>query len=190
MNVESVYTKEGILIEGLKLVTLKIFSDSRGFFTERFRADLLLPHGISPLAQDNHSRSVPKVVRGLHIQYSPPQAKLVSCVRGKILDVAVDLRKNSPTFGKYFSAELTDENGKMLWIPHGFAHGFCVLGDTPADVLYKVDVKYNAEGETGILWNDPDLGIAWPSEVLKAPIVSDKDQKLQSFKEYCSRFSS
>lgn len=175
---------ENAPLEGLKLITLKIFSDSRGFFTERFRGDLLDPHGIKPLAQDNHSRSVPRVVRGLHIQHSPPQAKLVSCIRGRILDVAVDLRKNSSTFGKYYSVELSGENGRMLWIPHGFAHGFCVLGDEPADVLYKVDVKYNAAGETGILWNDSDIGIQWPEEVLQSPIVSDKDQKLQTLKEY------
>ncbi len=169
-------------IAGLKLIELKAFHDSRGFFVERFNFENFKKHGLPiEFKQDNHSRSKAKVIRGLHFQHTAPQGKLVGVVRGKIWDVAVDLRHNSKTFGKYLSVELSDENQKVLWIPAGFAHGFCVLGDQEADVLYKVDVTYNASGELGIKWNDPTLKILWP---IKDPIVSEKDQVLSSFSDY------
>jgi dTDP-4-dehydrorhamnose 3,5-epimerase len=134
----------------------------------------------SDYLQDNMSRSVPGVIRGLHYQNNPSQAKLVSCVSGAILDVAVDIRKDSATFGKYFSIELTGENGKCLYIPAGFAHGFCVLGNLCADVVYKVDNYYSKEGEGGIIYSDPDIGIKWPIE---NPILSEKDLALPKLKD-------
>jgi len=169
-------------ISGLKLIELQLFHDSRGFFVERFNfkrfADAGLP---TEFVQDNHSRSVAGVVRGLHYQTGPTQSKYVGVLRGKIWDIAVDLRPKSPTFGKYHAEELSDTNGKLLWIPAGFAHGFCVLGEESADVMYKVNNLYSPTGDGGIRWNDPELNIPWP---VKNAIVSDKDQKLQSFAEY------
>ncbi|MCE3255450.1 MAG: rfbC [Rickettsiaceae bacterium] len=169
-------------IAGLKLIELTIHEDQRGFFVERFNkksfADLGLP---TEYFQDNFSYSIPGVIRGLHYQTNPSQAKLVGCIRGRIWDVAVDIRKDSPAFGQHFGVELSGENGKLLYIPAGFAHGFCVLGDEPADVAYKVDNPYSKAGDGGIAFDDPDLKIDWP---VKNPIVSDKDKALQSFKEY------
>jgi dTDP-4-dehydrorhamnose 3,5-epimerase len=168
--------------DGLKVVQLKIYHDNRGFFVERFNKklfqDLDLP---VDYFQDNHSLSAPSVIRGLHFQNNPSQAKLVGCLRGKILDVAVDIRKNSPTFGKYFSIELSAENGKLLFIPEGFAHGFAVLGDEPADVMYKVDNQFSKEGDGGIRFNDPNLKIDWQ---IANPIISDKDKNLPLFADY------
>jgi dTDP-4-dehydrorhamnose 3,5-epimerase len=135
--------------------------------------------------QDNHSRSIPRVLRGIHFQKNPDQGKLVGALSGKIWDVAIDLRKTSPTFGKSFSLELSDQNGLLLWIPGGFGHGFCVLGEEPADVLYKVDHVYNPKTEGGIMWSDSDLNVKWPVE---NPIISEKDLKLMSFKEYQLKF--
>lgn len=171
-----------IKIPDLKVIELNIWKDNRGFFVERFNeksfADLGIP---TKFVQDNFSYSIPNVIRGLHYQNNPAQAKLVGCVRGRIWDVAVDIRRDSATFGQYFATELSGENGKLLYIPAGFAHGFCVLGDEPADVAYKVDGFYSKEGDGGIAFDDPDLNIDWP---IKNPIVSDKDKSLQSFKEY------
>lgn len=127
-------------IKGLKIVELDIHKDYRGFFVERYNRKSFVNAGIEDdFVQDNFSYSLPMVVRGLHFQNNPSQVKLVGCSRGRIWDVAVDIRKNSPTFGKYFGIELNEENGKLLYIPAGFAHGFCVLGDKPADVNYKVN---------------------------------------------------
>jgi dTDP-4-dehydrorhamnose 3,5-epimerase len=169
-------------IKGLKLIELQVFYDSRGFFVERFNTKRFAEEGLPVhFTQDNHSRSLPNVVRGLHFQTNPAQSKFVGVVRGKIWDVAVDLRPNSSTFGQYRAMELSDSNSKLLWIPSGFAHGFCVLGDEPADVMYKVDNLYSPTGDGGIRWNDSELNIPWP---VKNAIVSDKDQKLQSFAEY------
>ena len=168
-------------IEGLKVIELDIYSDSRGFFVERFNKKSFQELGIPyEYIQDNFSQSIPNVIRGLHYQNNPSQAKLVGCVRGNIWDVAVDIRKNSPTFGQYFGIELSGENGKLLYIPAGFAHGFCVLGDVLADVSYKVDGIYNKAGEGGIAYNDPTLNINWP---IKNPIVSDKDKLLPQFNQ-------
>lgn len=168
-------------IAGLKLIELPIYKDDRGFFNERYVRKRFENSGIkNDFVQDNHSRSKPGVIRGLHYQKNPSQAKLVYCITGKVLDVAVDIRSNSPTFGKYFSIELTDANGLMLYIPGGFAHGFCALEES--DVYYKVDGEYNPQGEGGIIFNDKDLNIDWKTN---NPLVSKKDLKLMSFSEYC-----
>lgn len=164
------------------LIEPKVFKDPRGFFTERFREDQFKEIGIhTHFVQDNFSRSDYKILRGLHYQYDKPQSKLVTCTYGKILDVAVDIRKSSPTFGKSVQIILTGENPQWFWIPSGFAHGFCVLSKEGADVLYKVDVGYNPKGEGGIMWNDPYLKINWE---LNDPLVSDRDQKGMSFDDY------
>jgi dTDP-4-dehydrorhamnose 3,5-epimerase len=168
--------------DGLKVVQLKIYHDNRGFFVERFNKKIFQDLGLPvDYFQDNHSLSAPNVIRGLHFQNNPSQAKLVGCLRGKILDVAVDIRKNSSTFGKYFSIELSGENGKLLFIPEGFAHGFAVLGNEPADVMYKVDNQFSKEGDGGIRFNDPDLKIDWQ---IANPIISDKDKNLPLFADY------
>jgi dTDP-4-dehydrorhamnose 3,5-epimerase len=124
------------------------------------------------------------VLRGLHYQFSPPQGKLVGVTRGSIWDVAVDIRAESPTYGQSYGVELSDMNGRLLWIPAGFAHGFCVLGDEPADVIYKTDGEYNPTSENGIHWADPDLAIEWP---VNEPVVSDRDEALESFATYRER---
>jgi dTDP-4-dehydrorhamnose 3,5-epimerase len=168
-------------IKGLVLVALKVHGDERGFFVERFHNERYRDNGLpTHFAQDNHSRSAPGVLRGLHYQLGPTQGKLVGVIRGKIWDVAVDIRPDSPTYGQHFGVELSDMNGRLLWIPAGFAHGFCVLGDESADVLYKVDAPYNPAGEGGIFWNDPELAVPWP---VINPTVSKRDQGLVSFAE-------
>lgn len=175
--------KESALgLKGLVLIELTVHRDARGFFRERFHAEHFDELGLpTQFVQENHSRSLPGILRGLHYQHTPAQGKLISVIRGKIWDVAVDLRADSPTFGKHSALELSDENGRLLWIPPGFAHGFCVLGDEPADVIYSVDAFYDAHGEGGIAWNDPDLAIDWP---LRDPILSKKDRWLSSFADY------
>lgn len=167
-------------IPGLVLIELKVYRDERGFFVERFREDWLREIGIAGFVQDNHSRSAPGVLRGLHYQTDPAQGKLVGVVRGRIWDVVVDLRKDSPAYGKTFGVEMSDANGLMLWVPYGFAHGFCVMGDQDADVIYKVTGAYNPQTEGGILWNDQDLKIDWP---VKNPKVSPRDMQLKTFRE-------
>lgn len=169
-------------LDGLRLIELTVWGDNRGFFVERFRAEAFAAHGLPTyFAQDNHSRSAPGVLRGLHYQHSPWQQKLVGVVRGAIWDVVVDIRPESPTFGHHVGLELSDTNGKVLWIPAGFAHGFCVLGDEPADILYKADVPYNPATEGGLRWDDPGLAIPWPVE---NPAVSERDQRLLRFAEF------
>ena len=168
-------------IPGLKLISLKIFHDDRGFFVERYQSERFLGFGLPELIQDNHSRSKPGVIRGLHYQTNPNQGKLVGVIRGRIWDVAVDLRRDSPTFGKWEALELNEKDGKLLWIPPGFAHGFCVLGDEDADVFYKVDSAYNQKGEGGIRFDDPDLKISWP---ISSPIVSSRDRVMPTLAEY------
>ncbi len=169
-------------LEGLAVVTLDIYGDERGFFVERYNAGKFAQHGLpTNFVQDNHSRSSPGVLRGLHFQHTEPQGKLVGAVCGAIWDIAVDVRPNSPTLGQYFAIELSDMNGKLLWIPPGFAHGFCVLGDKVADVFYKTTALFNGPGESGVAWNDPDLAIDWP---IKNATISSRDQNMGSFKEY------
>lgn len=174
-------------LEGVKLIELKVNGDDRGFFIERFHEQRFKEAGLPyKFAQDNHSRSAPGVLRGLHYQYNPPQGKLVGVARGRVWDVAVDLRKGSKTFGKYFGAELSDSNGRLLWIPEGFAHGFCVLGEGPADMLYKVTGQYNQKGEGGVKYDDPDIGIQWP---ISNPILSDRDKAQPSLKDIIAKHS-
>jgi len=169
-------------IKDLKIIELDIFHDNRGFFVERFNEKKFAELGLATnFVQDNFSRSKPGVIRGLHYQNNPSQAKLVGCVTGRIWDVAVDIRAGSPSFGQHFAIELSGENGKLLYIPAGFAHGFCVLGDDPADVSYKVDNFYSKEGEGGIIYNDPTLAIKWP---VKNAIISEKDMQLPSFADF------
>lgn len=169
-------------IDGLLLFENKVFADERGFFTERYRADNPELNFLNrEFVQENFSLSRPGVLRGLHYQYDQPQGKLVTCMRGRIFDVAVDIRQGSPTFGQHVRLILDAEKPSWFWIPPGFAHGFCVLGDAPADVYYKVDSYWNGKGESGILWNDPELQIEWP---IQNPTLSDKDLTLQTFADY------
>ncbi|MFZ9180295.1 MAG: dTDP-4-dehydrorhamnose 3,5-epimerase [Rickettsiales bacterium] len=169
-------------IAGLKIIKLKIHHDDRGFFVERYNKKLFTEFGLpTDYFQDNHSFSHANVIRGLHYQTNPAQAKLVGCLTGKILDIAVDIRKNSATFGKYFSIELSAQNGTLLFIPAGFAHGFSVLDNKPADVMYKVDNSFSKEGDGGIKFNDVELNIDWQ---VANPIISLKDNNLPSFSEY------
>lgn len=172
-------------LNGLKLVELKVHGDARGFFVERYHRGAFSNFGIrSEFVQDNHSRSAPGVLRGLHYQTDPAQGKLVGVTRGKIWDVAVDLRAQSPTYGQWYGVELSDLNGRLLWVPAGFAHGFCVLGDEPADVTYKVDGFYAPKNEGGVRWDDSDLKISWP---ISEPTVSERDSTLATFAHYRTR---
>lgn len=168
-------------LDGVFLIRPNIFRDDRGFFMERFKGPEFEKAGLpTNFSQDNHSRSKPKVIRGLHFQHHPWQGKLVSVLRGRIWDVVVDLRIQSPTFGKSLGLELSGDTGGMLWVPGGFAHGFCAIGSEDADVLYKVDQLYSPAHEGGIYWADPQLQIPWP---VTNPIVSRRDQMLPSFQE-------
>lgn len=157
------------------LVKPKIFGDSRGFFMESYKKSDFYANGIDvEFNQDNHSKSSKGVLRGLHYQTKPHgQAKLVRCVRGRIYDVAVDIRPESKTFGQYVKVELSEENKQMLYIPLGFAHGFVALTDD-VEILYKASGEYNPQADRGILWNDPEVNIDW--EIDFEPILSDKDK--------------
>jgi dTDP-4-dehydrorhamnose 3,5-epimerase len=158
----------------------KVLGDERGFFLESFNARRFcdaIGRDVR-FVQDNHSRSLRGVLRGLHYQVRQPQGKLVRVVSGRVFDVAVDLRKSSPTFGRWAGAELSADNHRQLWIPPGFAHGFLVLSDS-ADFLYKTTDYYAPEHERRIAWNDPEIGIDWPIEV--APVLSEKDSKAAQF---------
>jgi len=170
------FTFEKTTMEGLFLVRPKVFGDDRGFFMETFERNDFESAGVKmEIVQTNHSRSAAGVLRGLHFQYPPhAQAKLVRCIRGEILDVVVDIRPSSATFGKHFSVNLSDRNWSILYVPRGFAHGFIVLSDT-ADIEYAVDNHYAPEHEGGVIWNDPKLAISWPIE---NPKLSEKDRKL------------
>lgn len=162
-------------IAEVKILEPKVFGDDRGFFLESYNARTFAALGLpTEFVQDNHSRSARNVLRGLHYQLTRPQGKLVRAVVGSIWDVAVDVRRHSPTFGQWAAAELTAENKRMFWIPAGFAHGFVVLSES-ADVLYKATDFYAPEGERSIAWNDPELAIAWPHE--GEPLLSAKDRQ-------------
>jgi len=168
-------------IDDLFILEPQLFKDKRGFFYESYNKNKLDNIIKTNFVQDNQSRSLKGVIRGLHFQRAPyAQAKLISCVFGKILDVVVDIRKNSKTFGKIFSIELSSKNNKQLFVPKGFAHGFQVLSDE-AIVSYKVDEYYDSDSECGIIWNDKDLLIKWDHTI--KPILSEKDLKLNSFKD-------
>ncbi|MEM3846150.1 MAG: dTDP-4-dehydrorhamnose 3,5-epimerase [Candidatus Parvarchaeota archaeon] len=168
-------------IEGLVLIKPRVFYDNRGFFMETYTKKDFEEHGIkTEFVQDNHSWSIKNTLRGLHFQKEPhSQAKLIRCISGEILDVAVDIRKNKKTFGKHVKINLSAENKNMLYIPEGFAHGFLVLSDY-AEIIYKVSKFYNKESESGIIWNDPELAIEWP---VKNPILSESDRSRPRFSE-------
>lgn len=165
------------------IVEPAVFADSRGFFMESFNAQKFAQEtGVElNFVQDNHSRSAKGVLRGLHYQIQQAQGKLVRVVVGSVFDVAVDLRRSSPTFGQWVGCELTAENHRQFWVPPGFAHAFFVLSDG-ADFLYKTTDYYAPQYERTILWNDPDLGIEWP-DIGMEPILSEKDRQGQSFKQ-------
>lgn len=163
------------------IIEPRVFGDARGFFYESFNQNAFNQAAGLDLnfVQDNHSRSAKGVLRGLHYQIQQPQGKLVRVVRGAVFDVAVDIRKSSPTFGKWVGVELTEENRKQLWVPPGFAHGFVVTSES-ADVLYKTTDYYAPEHERCIAWNDPDVGVDWLG--LKSPSLSAKDQAGQDLR--------
>lgn len=169
-------------IEDVILVKPKVFGDNRGFFMETYKKSDFFENGITEdFVQDNHSKSSKGVLRGLHYQAKPyGQAKLVRCVRGRIFDVAVDIRKNSKTYGQYVKVELSEENKHMLFIPNGFAHGFVALTDD-VELMYKTGGEYAPNADRGILWNDEELNINW--EIDFEPILSEKDKLQPKFKD-------
>jgi dTDP-4-dehydrorhamnose 3,5-epimerase len=175
-----------LAIPDVILVEAKAFPDERGFFMESFKESAFSQNGISTgFVQDNHSHSVKGVLRGLHYQKNPKaQAKLVMAIRGEIFDVAVDVRKGSPTYGKWVGEILSEQNHRLLYVPRGFAHGFVVLSNE-ADVVYKVDAEYSPEHERGVLWNDPDVGIRWP---IDRPVMIKKDLDLPLLKNADNNF--
>ena len=159
-------------LPGVLRIEPAVFPDARGWFMETYNADVFRANGLpDTFAQDNHSFSRRNVLRGLHYQLEQPQGKLVRCIRGRMIDVAVDIRRSSPHFARHVAVELTEENRLMLWVPPGFAHGFSVLS-AEADVLYKCTTLRHAASERSILWSDPELDIDWQ---LTSPIVSAKD---------------
>ncbi len=165
---------EKLGIDGLVLIKPKVLEDERGFFLESYKKSDFLLNGInSEFVQDNHSKSSKGVLRGLHYQIAPEQqAKLIRCIKGRISDVALDLRKSSKTFGKWAKVELSEENNNMLFIPEGFAHGFVVLSEE-AEILYKTNREYSPKHDRGILWCDEDINIDWG---VSNPILSEKDK--------------
>ena len=162
------------------LVEPDVHRDPRGFFLETYHLDKYRAGGIpGPFVQDNHSRSVRGTLRGLHAQRRRPQGKLVRAVDGEMFDVAVDIRRGSPTFGRWVGVRLSGENFQQLYVPPGFAHGFCVLSEV-VNVEYKCTDVYDAADEIGLAWNDPDVGIEWP---VGEPIISDKDRRLPRLRD-------
>ncbi|AAZ97731.1 dTDP-4-dehydrorhamnose 3,5-epimerase [Thiobacillus denitrificans ATCC 25259] len=175
MNVVKTSLPEVLLLEP------KVFGDARGFFLESWNRKTFSALGLDvDFVQDNHSRSARGVLRGLHYQIKDPQGKLVRVVNGSVFDVAVDLRRASPNFGRWVGYELSAENQRMLWIPPGFAHGFLVLSES-ADFLYKTTAYYAPEWDRGVCWNDPEIGIEWPWS--GSPTLSAKDQVLPFLKD-------
>ncbi len=166
-------------IKDVLLIEPKVFGDERGFFLETFQAQRYIEAGMTlPFVQDNRSRSAKNVLRGLHFQKNYPQGKLVSVTSGIVFDVAVDIRRDSPTFGQWVGALLTGDNHHQLYIPPGLAHGFCVVSDY-ADFQYKCTEYYHPEDEGSLLWNDPDLAITWP---IRQPLLSAKDANAGTLK--------
>ena len=177
---------EKTTIPDVLILTPKVFDDERGFFLESYNQNIFKNVGISlDFVQDNHSKSSQGVIRGLHFQKKNPQGKLVRCIQGEILDVMIDIRTDSPTFGQYLAVKLNQENKKQVWVPPGLAHGFSVLSDT-AEILYKVTDFYNPQDEDGIRWNDPELAIDWQ---VKNPQLSKRDQDLPLFQKVIGSFS-
>ncbi len=173
---------EPTALPGVLIFTPRVFTDARGFFFESYNQNLWRDAGIDTVfVQDNHSKSARDTVRGLHFQIPPAaQVKLVRVVRGAVWDVAVDIRRGSPTFGQWAGVELSADNFRQLYIPEGFAHGFCVLSDE-AEVLYKTSHVYSPRHEQGIAWDDPEIGIPWPAAV---PLLSDRDRAAPSLQAY------
>ena len=171
-------------LNGLVVLVPDVFEDDRGFFMEVFRTDqfkeLGLPHAF---VQDNHSRSQKGVLRGLHFQWDPPMGKLMRVTYGSAYLAAVDIRKGSPTLGKWFGIEVSAKNKKQVWAPAGFARGFYTISDF-AEIQYKCTGIYNKQGESGFLWNDPEIGVQWP---VKEPVLSDKDKNAQTFAQWLAR---
>lgn len=168
-------------LDGVLVIEPRVFRDDRGFFAETYHAERYREWGIDvTFVQDNHSRSERHTLRGLHAQLARPQAKLVRVLHGAILDVAVDVRRGSPTFAQWISVELTAENFRQIYVPVGFAHGFCVLSET-AEVEYKCSDLYDPTSELRLLWNDPEIGVEWPTTT---PLLSDKDRDGRPLSEW------
>lgn len=169
-------------LPGVLIFEPKIFGDARGFFVETWRRDFYADRGLPPFVQDNQSRSRRGVLRGLHYQLVQPQGKLVRVASGRVFDVAVDVRRGSPTFGQWAGVILDDQSHRQFYIPPNYAHGFVVLSEA-ADFIYKCTDYYHPASEAGIAWNDPDIGIEWPDEILDAVALSDKDSALPRLKD-------
>lgn len=170
-------------ISGIYIISPKVFGDSRGYFMETYNYSAFKNSGLDmDFVQDNQSKSRKGVLRGLHFQRNHPQGKLVRVIKGEVFDVAVDLRKDSASYGKWFGITLSDENKKQLYIPKGFAHGFFVLSDE-AEFVYKCTDFYHPEDEGGIIWNDPDIGIEWPIKDIDEVILSEKDKNSKRLNE-------
>ncbi len=175
-------------IEGVYIIEPTVFGDERGYFMETYHQGEFKEAGLDlNFVQDNQSKSTKGVIRGLHFQYNHPQGKLVRVIKGEVFDVAVDLRKNSPTYGKWEGVTLSEENKKQFYVPEGFAHGFIVLSDE-AEFTYKCTDFYDSEDEGGILWNDPDIGIVWPIDNPEEVVLSDKDKMWKTLKETDTNF--
>jgi dTDP-4-dehydrorhamnose 3,5-epimerase len=178
---------EATHLNGVVVLVPEVYRDDRGFFLEAFRKDQFEELGLpGEFVQDNHSGSVRGVVRGLHFQWEPPMGKIMRVTVGAAFLVAVDIRKGSPTLGKWVGVEASAENQRQVWAPAGFARGFCVLSDR-AEIQYKCTGQYNPKAESGILWNDPAIGIAWP---VRTPILSKKDETAQTLREWLARSES
>ena len=167
-------------LPGVLLIEPDVYRDERGFFLETYHARKYQTAGIPGVfVQDNHSRSVRCTVRGLHTQRHRPQGKLIRVLQGEIFDVAVDIRRGSPTFRRWVGVTLSAENFRQVYVPPGFAHGFCVISET-ADVAYKCTELYDSADEFGVLWNDPDIGVTWP---VREPLLSEKDRTAPALAE-------
>ena len=174
-------------IPDVLVIEPRVHVDGRGFFVETYHAERYRQHGIEAVfVQDNHSRSVGGTLRGLHLQNRRPQGKLVRVIEGEVFDVAVDVRRGSPTFGRWVGVTLSADNYKQVYVPPGFAHGFCVLSQV-AQVEYKCTDFYDAAGEIGIAWNDPDLAIAWP---VREPLLSPRDMRHPTLAELTAELPS
>lgn len=181
------FTFEKTSIEGVYIIEPTVFGDNRGYFMETYQANEFKVAGIDyNFVQDNQSKSKKGVLRGLHFQYTKPQGKLVRVIKGEVFDVAVDLRKESKTYGKWEGVILSEENKKQFFIPEGFAHGFLVLSDE-AEFTYKCTEFYDGDDEGGILWNDPEIGIEWPINDLEI-ILSEKDKQWKTMSETETNF--
>jgi dTDP-4-dehydrorhamnose 3,5-epimerase len=178
------FNVEKTFIRDLLIITPEMFKDDRGFFTETYRKDKFTEFGLpTEFVQDNHSRSAKGVVRGLHFQWEPPMGKLMRVTQGAAFLVAVDIRVGSPTFGKWLGVEASVDNRKQVYAPAGFARGFCVVSDF-AEIQYKCTGIYSNKAESGVLWNDPAIGIEWP---VKDPILSKKDEVAQTLEEWSKK---